>query len=136
MNLYQILNISNQSNILEICNSYQKQCIENPKNTFICTIALSILCNKSKRFLYDSSYYKINLETLSNNYYIYENYYNIDEYELIPFIEWIENFKDFFYDSKYYYDNSTYHELIEKWYDTIEIVIETLKNYIKNFYLA
>lgn len=135
MNLYQLLNISNQSSLIEICESFKINCLREPAKTFLYTNALKILINISKRMIYDANTFQINLPILLQNIHTYEQYQIIDEYELIPFVEWLSNFQNFFYDSKYLTKNSKYHQKVEEWYNTIEEILEELKSHIKSMYL-
>ncbi len=136
MNFYTLLDLSPQSNILEILTKFKEKCLENPENIFYYTYALNILSNKIKKIFYDAALYHINIFNLYD-YYEQNEYYKIDEYELIPLIEWLKDFKDFFYDTKYYKNNPQYHQLIEEWYDNMEnIIIDIQDNFIHSFYLA
>lgn len=135
MNIYEILNIPFNANLLEICTSYEKACFTKPLETFIYTKALHILINKNKRLIYDAALTKKDIRALYNSPY-YDNLYDIDEYDLLPFIIWLNDFKNYFYDLKYFIQNKTFLENIEKWYDTIETISETLKDMIKSFYLT
>ena len=134
MSLYEILNIKPTSNLLEICLAYQTKCLNNPSSTFIYTKALKVLINKEKRIIHDANIYHISLENLINNNY-YNELFNIDDYELIPFITWLNDFIDFFYDTKYCVNNSKYINTLELWYVEITNILFNLKEMIKSFYL-
>ena len=133
MNYYRLLSIPPNANILEVLRQYQIKCLNNPQNIFLYTMGLQILTDPHKRMFYDASLFKINVLALISSHY---DYSYIEEWELIPFIEWLNNFKDFFYDTKYFTNDIKYNRLMEKWYDIIEQIIEQLKSYIKTFYLT
>lgn len=135
MNYYTLLDIFIDANLLDICNSFQKKCLNNPQNIFLYTKALATLINPTKRIIYDANTLKINLPLLIKNYHIYEEYQNIAEFELLNFIEWLNYFKDFFYDIKYHTNNKRFLNLIELWYNRVENILEELKNYVKSIYL-
>ena len=135
MNLYEVLNVNKNANIWEICLAYQQLCSYDTKNIIIYTKAFKVLINRNKRILYDAILYKISVEKLYNLPY-YDEVFEIDEYLLISFIEWLSDFKDFYYDTKYFINNKKYHFLIEEWYDIIENILKDLKAMITSFYLA
>lgn len=135
MNCYALLDIPMNADLLKICKSYRKKCLTNPEKIFIYTEAFSILIDPIKRIIYDANTFKISLPILMNAFSTYQEYQNIDEFELINFIEWLNFFKDFFYDTKYYTNNNKYHNIIESWYDIIENIIEELKSHIESIYL-
>lgn len=129
-NFYKLLEISPKSNLIEILEGYQKKCMQNPVLIPEYTIALNILTNKFQKLVYDANLFSINITTL------YEmNDEEIDEYELLPYIEWLIGFKDYFYDTKYYTNNKKYDDFIEKWYDKMDEIIERLKEYVHSIYL-
>lgn len=139
MNLYDVLSIKPNSKILEVCIAFQKQCLKNPQYIFIYTQALAIIINKQKRIIHDATSYKINLNLLLQNSDIYDTILKLneeEEYELANFIDWLNNFRDLVYDTKYQTFDYNYHQLLEKWYDKIEIISEELKNHIHSFYLT
>lgn len=135
MNLYDLLNISNQANLIEICEAFKVKCLNNPSQTFTYTKAFKVLINPLKRMFNDAFTFQVNLPILFQSAFIYEQYQNIDEFELITFIEWLSDFQNFFYDTKYFTTNKQYHSQIEEWYNTIEEILEKLKNHIKSMYL-
>lgn len=135
-NLYQILNISPTSNLKNILIAYSQNCLKSPELIFTYTNALSILVSPFKRMLYDASLYNINCTLLSQYFFIYKKLQEIDEYELANFIRWLEDFKNYFYDLKYFINNPKYNLKIEEWYNTLDNVIENLKSEIKSFYLT
>lgn len=129
-NFYKLLEISPKSNLIEILEGFQKKCMQNPILIPEYTVALNILTNKLQKLVYDANLYSINITTL------YEmNDDEIDEYELLPYIEWLIGFKDYFYDTKYYTNNKRYNDYIEKWYDKMDEIIERLKEYVHSIYL-
>ncbi len=133
MNIYKILSIPYTSNLLSICNSYQTKCQTNPENTFLYTKCLSILANSYKRLIYDANLFSISITNLLNlSFY---NYQEIDEYDLLPFITWLDTFIDYFYDTKFLTQDTYYHNLIDNWYKEIITISDTLKSYLKTFYL-
>ena len=134
MNLYNLLSISYTANLLDICRAYQIKCQNNPAQTFLYTKALTILINKKQRLIYDAALFKINITTLINIP-LYHEYLEIDECDLLPFIDWLENYLDFFYDTKYFTLNINYNMLIEKWYNNVFNILDYLKGFIESFYL-
>ncbi len=134
MNFYDILNIPYNSNLLDICNAYQIKCQNNPENTFLYTKIFNVLCNKATRIYYDALLFNKDILDLTSHI-NYDSYYIFDEYDLLPFIDWLEIFKNYFYETKYFTTNQTYHQLIEKWYDKIELILEHLKSFIESLYL-
>lgn len=135
-NFYNILKINFDANLETILNAYYLSCIEKPTNIFIYTKALKILSNSTLRILYDASILKENFTIKYQEYESYELKQEIDEYKLAFYIEWLENFKNYFYDTKYFYKSKQYTEKIEKWYNELDQIIETLKPLIKSFYLC
>ena len=133
--MYQVLNVSNNANLLEICMAFQMMCKKYPQYIFNFTKAFDILSNKYKRIVHDTLIYKISLNRLINLPY-YDELFEVDEFLLIPFIEWLTDFKDFFYDTKYEINNKEYDKKIEIWYDSIESILVNLKDFINSFYLA
>lgn len=129
-NFYKLLGISPKSNLIEILEGFQKKCMQNPILTPEYTDALNILTNKLLKLVYDANLFSINITTLYKM-----NEEEIDEYELLPYIEWLIGFKDYFYDTKYYTNNKRYNDYIEKWYDKMDEIIERLKEYVHSIYL-
>ena len=135
MNVYDILEIDPVANIIDILKQYKFLCYKNPNNIFKYTDALVILSDKNKRILYDSSTFKIDIFDMMNYVKHYDNYYNVDEYELVPFVLWLDIFKDSLYDTKYYANGKNVEDL-EILYNKLESILETIKSYMKSLYLA
>lgn len=133
-NIYQLFNISPNSSLKNILNAYCKLCIKNPPMIFNYTSALSILIHPIKRMIYDIQLYKINGLIALENYHIYEELQEMDEFELANIISWLEDFKNYFYDLKYFTNDTKIIKKIEEWYDTIDSIIENLKNRMESFY--
>ena len=134
MNFYKTLSIPYTANLLDICHAFQTKCQTNPQNTFLYTKALTVLIDKNKRLIYDSSLFKISITTLINIPF-YNEYQDINKNDLLPFIDWLETYIDFFYDLKYFTVDLNFYTLIEKWYDKIINILDYLKGYIDSFYL-
>ena len=127
MNFYNILKIPYTANLLTICEAYQNKCQKNPQNIFLYTKAFNILTNKTQRLIYDANLLKVNITTLIKLP-LYEEYLHIDEYELIPFISWLEIFSDYLYDCKYFTTNQNYQNLIDTNYKLLKF-LSHLKNH-------
>lgn len=139
MNLYSVLNVSSSAKILEICKAFQNKCLNNPANVFNYTKALAITINKNKRIIHDATYFGINLNILLAKEDIYDEILELteeEEYELANFIDWLNDFRDLVYDTKYQIMDYNYHQLLEKWFNKIESISEELKSHIHNFYLT
>ena len=63
-------------------------------------------------------------------------WYREEEYELALTIHLIEYFKDFVYDSKYFYHHSEYLKLLDDWYNDLMDILDYLKENIQSFYLS
>ena len=132
-NLYSIFHIPYQASVLDICKSYQKLCVNHPKFIFYYTKVFKILALPTYKALYDAIYFNIDLRfTIHlNNEYLNEE----EEYELASIISWIEDFREYVYDTKYFCDDLRYLEILENWYDEVETILFQLKNRIETFYL-
>ncbi|MCM1052403.1 MAG: hypothetical protein NC483_00275 [Ruminococcus sp.] len=138
MNLYQLLDLSPTNNIIEILNKFKDKCQEHPENTFKYTYALCILIDKTRKIFYDAALFHIDINTLYECYSKNETEEidEADEYEIMDFIEWLDYFREIFFDTKFSTNNQNYHKLVTDWYITIVKLLDYLKSqYIHSFYL-
>lgn len=132
-NLYSILGVTDHASILDITKAYQNKCMENPASCFYYTKIFKILAYTPYRLVYDSLLLSIDIRTLA---FFQTSLNEEEEYELAITIHLIEYFKDFVYDSKYFYHHSEYLKLLDDWYNDLMDILDYLKENIQSFYLS
>ena len=132
-NLYQELHINIQASLLQICQAYQTLCTKNPQKIFYYTKILNILPNQKYKLIYDAMLTGRDIRLV----YYYSSLFILEEEEFVlaEVITWIEQLREFVYDTKFFTYHSLYLEKLEEWYDELESILENLKSHIKSFYL-
>lgn len=133
-NVYYDFNIKPTASLLEICRSYQSLCIKYPKNIFYYTKILRVLANSDVRSIYNTILTQVDLR-------FWLSFFSLslseeEEYLLANFIYWLEDFREFVYDSKFYSNNKRDFLTLDKWYDEMEDILVKLKEKINSFYLG
>lgn len=131
--LYSIFDIPYHASLLDIAKAYQNKCRKNPASVFYYTKIFKILVYTPYKLIYDSMLFHIDVRTL---FYFQSSLTEEKEYELAMVISWIDDFKDFVYDSKYYCDNYVYLELLDDWFNELVYILDRLKEHIQGFYLG
>ena len=131
---YAVFNISYQASIVDICQAYQNRCMANPAMVFYYTYIFKILAVKKYKLVYDAMLWQTDIRLLFQleNFDLNEE----EEYELANIIFWIEDFREYFYDTKYFTSDFHYRQQLEKWYDELESILGHLKSSIQTFYLS
>ncbi len=130
---YTIFNINYRSSLVSICYAYQKKCLENPSLIFFYTKILKVLTNPQYKIWYDSMLLQIDFR-----FFLYQPTFTLDEddeYELALIISWMEDFREYVYDTKYIIQDSYYLTCLEEWYNELENILFYLKSCIQNFTL-
>ena len=133
-NLYQELHIDVHASLLQICQSYQTLCTKNPQKIFYYTKILNILTNQKYKLIYDAMLTGMDIRLVY--YYSSSVILEEDEFMLAQVISWIEQLREFVYDTKFFTYHSLYLKKLEGWYDELESILENLKSHIKSFYLS
>ncbi|CDF12084.1 unknown [Mycoplasma sp. CAG:776] len=133
-NIYSIFKINLSSSLVDICLAYQKLCFKNPPYIFYYTKLFKILINDNYRAIYNAMF------TCSDmRFWITFPFWQLeeeDEYVLANIIHWLEDFREFVYDTKFGSNNINYSVILENWYDEMEEILFILKGKIKSFYLS
>lgn len=132
-NLYSILGVANYASILDIAKAYQNKCMENPASCFYYTKIFKILAYVPYRLVYDYLLLSIDIRALA---FLQTSLNEDEEYELAFTIHTLEYFKDFVYDSKYFFQYPKYLKLLDDWYNDLVNILDYLKNNIQSFYLS
>lgn len=133
-NIYSIFGLHANASILDVCKSYQKKCLFNPNKVFYYSKILEILVSYPKRLIYDALLFQVDILVLADYYHF--DLSEEEEYELANIISWIEDFREYVYDSKFLITNEQYLALLESWYDKMEQILFELKSAIQSFYLT
>lgn len=132
-NFYSVFQINNGASLLDISKAYQRLCILNPSKIFFYTKIFKILSFPHYKIIYDSMLFQVDFRIL---FYLESWILNEEEeYELAQVISWLEDFREYVYDSKYFMKNESYFALLENWYNELETILFHLKNSIQTFYL-
>ena len=57
-------------------------------------------------------------------------------HKFLYIISWMEDFRDFVYDAKFFFTNPLYLNYLEAWYNQMESILMHLKSLVKTFHLA
>ena len=135
-NIYSVFDLDVKASLLDICLNYQKKCMEKPGYIFYYTNLLDILTNYPKKLVYDAMLLQTDLFILDQAYQIYYFLDEEQEYDLAIIISWMEDFRDFVYDAKFFFTNPLYLNYLEAWYNQMESILMHLKSLVKTFHLA
>ena len=99
-NLYQELHINIQASLLQICQAYQTLCTKNPQKIFYYTKILNILTNQKYKLIYDAMLTGMDIRLV----YYYSSLFILEEEEFVlaEVITWIEQLREFVYDTKFF----------------------------------
>lgn len=131
--LYGVFNIPYHVSLLDIVKAYLNKCTSSPSAIFYYTKILKILTYTPYKVIYDSLLFQVDIRILS---YFPNTITEEEEYELAMIIFYIENLKDYVYDSKFIFNDDKYLQQLENWYNELENILEYLKQHIQSFYLS
>lgn len=132
-NIYSIFKINLSSSLIDICLSYQKLCFQNPQYIFYYTKLFKILINDNYRAIYNAMFTHSDMRFWMN--FPFLQLEEEDEYVLANIIHWLEDLREFVYDTKFCANNLNYSLTLENWYNEMEEILFVLRGKIKSFYL-